>query len=76
MINKTRFKGDFESLLEIQFLAPTGAQEILMFAHLSVRLFGSSLSRAVNLHLSRSEHIQRAFSKNSENNKRVISKHS
>ena len=32
------------------FLAPTGAQETLMCGC----LFGSSLSRAVNLHLSRS----------------------
>ena len=35
----------------ITFLAPTGAQETLMF----VRSYVSHLSRAVNLHLTRSE---------------------
>ena len=39
------------------FLAPSGAQERLMF----VRMFGSSLSRALNFHLSRSGLLQVAL---------------
>ena len=40
-----------------KFLAPIGAQGVTM----SVRLCGTSLSRAVDLHLSRSESNQRAI---------------
>ena len=50
-----------------RFLAPTGAQVVT----LSVRLSGASLSRAVNLHLSRSESnqsTQRAIREHSESN--------
>ena len=32
------------------FLAPTGAQEMLMYVQMFVRMFGSSLSIALNLH--------------------------
>ena len=40
------------------FLAPTGVQKMLMFDPPFVRSFSSSLSRAVNLDLSRPEHLE------------------
>ena len=39
------------------FLAPTGALGVTIFVRPSVRLFGSNLSRALNLHLSVSQSV-------------------
>ena len=41
--------------INVLFLAPIGAQEMLIFVRSCVSSFGSNLSRAVNLHLTGSE---------------------
>ena len=59
----------------LHFLAPTGAQEMLI----SVRSFGSNLSRAVNLHFSRSESNQSTLraegSENTQSDQKVVFEH-
>ena len=52
----------------VRFLAPTGAQGMLM----SVCPSGTKCSRAVNLHLSRSESTQKATREQSEHYNKVI----
>ena len=66
----------FENLVKVGmwyvFLAPTGAQVVTLSVCPSVCLSGASLSRAVNLHLSRSESnqsTQKAIREHSESNK-------
>ena len=72
MINKTRFKGDFESLLEIQFLAPTGAQGVTLCVRLSVRhnMLKSSLEQLIFIFLD-----QRALGEHSESTQRALREH-
>ena len=45
---------EIKEMINVQILAPIGAQEMLIFVCSFVRSFGSNLSRALNLHLSSS----------------------
>ena len=61
--------------IKVLFLAPIGAQGVTMSVCPSVCLCGTNLSRAVNLHLLRSESNQGVI-KHSESTKRALREHS
>ena len=64
--------GQVTAVSIMNYLAPTGAQEMLIFVGASVRPFGPSLSEALNLNLFSSDSLQ----EHSESNKQAFREHS